>query len=251
MKIVTIAICIFCLNYSNVLGQDIETRGDELISWPYYTEKAKYIYGEDSLINFLKHYVKYPIVAIDSNFNSRTILKFEIDSADNLGNVKAVFCNIKGFGFEAEAIKVLMSTKGCWQSALRDSQKVNSLYRITVKSRPENTIESKDTIYNVWEVDVNPQILGHDSVQAYIASELEWPNQFGLVCGSYILSSSFVVDEFGYVSDISINSNVNVPFELVNTSKHFIIKTNGKWQPAQINNRRVKCKVTLPLIFEH
>ena len=60
-----------------------------------------------------------------------------------------------------------------------------------------------------------------------------------------------MVDEYGYVSDITTESEVNVLKELLDTAEQFIIKTNGKWQPAQINNQRVKCKLTLPLIFEH
>ncbi len=232
-------------------AQNVQSDSNELISWPYFTQKAKFIYGEDSLINFLKYNIKYPGVAIDSAYTSRTVLKFEIDSSDNLRNVKAVFCNIKGYGFEAEAIKVLMLTEGMWQSALRDSQKVSSYYRITIKSNSECSLASDNTIYNVWDVDIQPKLVGYDSNQEYVMSKLEWPASYNLTCGYFAIVLSFVVDEYGYVSDIKNESNDSVPTELVKTAQKFILKTSGKWQPGKNNKHSVKTKVTIPLIFDH
>jgi hypothetical protein len=249
LKLIIILFLLF--NYCVSNAQNTSADSSELISWPYFTQKAKFIYGEDSLINFLKLNVKYPSLAIDSSFNTRTVLKFEIDSADNLSEVKAVFCSVKGYGFEAEAIRALKQTELRWKSAMRDSQKVGSYYRITIKSNSECSLAIDNTIYHVWDVDIQPKMVDYGSIQEYVLSELEWPAEYGLVCGHYAVIISFVVDEFGYVSAITNESDTKVPTNLVEAAQKFVLKTNGKWQPAQINSICVKCKMTIPLIFDH
>jgi len=241
-------LALFC---SKANAQDAQSDGNELISWPFFTQKAKFIYGEDSLINFLRLNVKYPSLAMDSSFNARTVLKFEIDSADNLSQVKAVFCSAKGYGFEEEAIKALKQTKHLWKSAMRDTQKVNSNYQITIKSNSECSLASDNIIYNVWDLDTQPKMEYYGSIQEYALSELEWPLEYYSICGHFTVVISFVLDEFGYVSAITNESNTNVPANLVESAKKFVLKTNGKWQPAQINSVFVKCRMTIPLIFDN
>ena len=53
------------------------------------------------------------------------------------------------------------------------------------------------------------------------------------------------------MSAITNESNTNVPANLVESAKKFVLKTNGKWQPAQINSVFVKCRMTIPLIFDN
>ena len=106
-------------------------------STPYPDKMPEYVGGEDDLMTYLKHNIKYPKWELDSNIQGTVYVRFTIDIA---GKVKEpeIIRSVRGSrNFDAEVIRVISSMPD-WIPAELNKSKIDMKFTMPVKFMIDN-----------------------------------------------------------------------------------------------------------------
>jgi len=244
---ISLILCVF------LFCNSLKIKAQDFIELP---EKAEeFIYGNDSLLNFIKTHLEIPAKYEGVNLKQTIMLSFTIDTSGNVIDINILGKN-KDSILVNEGIRVLMLTSSNWLPASNGIHKIKMRHRlpITFNNQLETMHELlSDSIYISLEV-TQPATYkgGWDSLQAFIIRNMEYPNSAGLTCGYWIVTTEIIVDNNGALSNIKILDFTDGIPEGVSSSIINAIKlTSGKWSCAYKNNKPVNMKVRVPVTFRN
>lgn len=96
------------------------------------SERAMFRGGEDSLQRFIYDNMVYPQMARDSSVQGTVNVMFVVNQKGDVQNLVILGIH-KGYGLEAEAMRLIKQTSGLWKPAKQRNKQVNLRFRIPVK----------------------------------------------------------------------------------------------------------------------
>jgi protein TonB len=96
------------------------------------SEKASFPGGDEGLQRFIAENITYPPMALENDMQGTVNVMFVVDKSGRVKDI-AILGGKKGFGLEAEAMRVIKMTSGKWKPAKQRDKSVNMRFRIPVK----------------------------------------------------------------------------------------------------------------------
>ena len=111
-------------------------------------------------------------------------------------------------------------------------------------------ITDEEVVYEAWDVSEPAYFIqGDDSLQAFIATHLEWPKKAFGVCGSFIVAVQFIIEKDGRISGLSLLESSFKKYGFGEEAIRVIRLTNGIWHPAILNGEPVRMIFRMPIRF--
>lgn len=213
--------------------------------------------GREQLDLVLETQLTLPKVVLSSEFDLDFNLFFNIDTAGNAFNFKTDSRHYKVI--EAETQRILSFLKFKRTLHLPDEPRPYFLpfhisrdkYQKYYKQRSRLSFKKPlpaDSSYHVYSrADHSPEYYkgGEDGLKEFILTELEYPKIAAerSVEGTVIVE--FVVETNGYITNLITKQGVNAGC----TEEALRIIKQTKWQPAVLNNKLVRYRMSYPITF--
>lgn len=213
--------------------------GKEQLDWVFQTQLtlSKLILNPDFELNVTVFF------NVDSTGNA---VDLKTDNIQNNVLRKEVYRQFRFLKFK-RTLNLPDETRPYFSSFRISSDKYNKYYKQKSKLSFKKTIEA-DSSYSVYSrADKSPDYYrnGDDGLKEFILSEMEYPKIAveRSVEGTVILE--FIVETNGYITNVVSKQNVNAGC----TEEALRIIKQTKWQPAILNNKLVRYKMTYPITF--
>ena len=173
---------------------------------------------------------------------------FCIDSLGDICEAKAFEYNDRGYGMAEEGIRVISNSPD-WIPAKKNGKAVKSWSNYKIRFSISN---AKDSLYHTeteyTSVQLVPEFRGGPVAwNKYLEKNLNTslPYEKGAASGKYTVIVSFLVDKYGFISEIQADPS---PY---GTSEEAIriIENGPNWKPAVQNGHNVAYRVKQPITF--
>ncbi|MBO9727586.1 MAG: TonB family protein [Chitinophaga sp.] len=119
------------IHFTPVANRNIAVKEDAFICG-LEEEMPSFPGGEEQLVKYLEKNIKYPTAALKASISGTVFIQFTIGPTGIIHNVHPVGASPKGYGLEAEAIRVVKSMPK-WKPARRDGKAVEVLFNLPVR----------------------------------------------------------------------------------------------------------------------
>ncbi|PKV63190.1 TonB family protein [Pontibacter ramchanderi] len=233
---------------------------------------------EGAMQQTMKAHLALPAEAKKENLNARVVVKFYVDKAGQVSNVRLEGTKLKktvGPGSELDymdastfqlqnktilaklsesAMAAVKATSGQWEPALKSGQPTGAEVVLPVQflssesgqgsekmGTPSMTKYTKN-FYKAEEVDVKPT-LKDGSLERYLAKNLRYP-----AGADYegIIGLTYMVKENG---DVMTMIPTSIGKELHDMLSTAFRSTNGKWNPGKVDGQAVAVSQTVKILF--
>jgi TonB family protein len=213
--------------------------------------------GKEALQQVLETQLTLPKLLLTKDFSKEVIVYFELDSLDR---AKAVTFN-QGLNnlLALEIKRVLKFLRFNRKTAVSDTpyeyyltlqlstEKYNKYIKQKTKAFVKND-KSSDSTYVVYtRADRSPDYFkgGEEGLTEFVIGQLQYPDiaREKSIQGTVILD--FVVETNGFVTNIEVKQGVSGGC----TEEALRIIKLTRWQPAVLNNKYVRYKLTYPITF--
>ncbi len=214
--------------------------------------------GSLELKRFLDYHLIYPEKAVKEKTEGFVELKFVITKEGKAKDVNIIASLSQETNTEALRLFSLLE----WVPALQGSREVDAFHTIKVPfsiSKYKKSLKLRSGMESLNSISVDSSlslytkynegahfIYGRDSLANFLANELEYPNNARNQSIQGTATLSFVVEQNGFISNMSILNSLGGGCDIEAT--RVIGKT--KWKPAVNNGKLVRSRITYPVQFK-
>lgn len=203
------------------------------------------------LMGLIQSRINYPIAAFEANISGKVFVEFIITQTGEVADAKV----LKGIGYgcDEEALTAIISTSGNWNPASLNGKLIAYKQTLAIKFQPkidfqprqEEKEEAGDTTVFSF-VEIEPKPPGGD-LQKYFFEFLHYPKEAvdNEISGNVLVS--FVISSNGKVQDVHLLKGIGYGCD---EEALRVIKEMADWTPALNGGKRVKCRVTVPVVFK-
>ena len=199
--------------------------------------------GEDSLYAYIARNIKYPETAKKEKIEGRVFVTFVIEKDGQVSSAK-ILRDIGG-GCGEEAIRVVKNMPK-WKPGTQRGNPVRFRFNLPVSFGLErDVVVEDDEIFLV--VENEPEFLGgKDSLYAYIARNIVYPEAAKKENIEGQVYVSFIVEKDGQVSSVKLLRDIGggCGEEAIR-----VVKSMPKWKPGTQRGKPVRVQYHIPLHF--
>lgn len=221
-----------------------------------YAIEASPVGGKEAFEQVLQTQLTLPKTVLTSNFFSELKIYFNVDSAGSAVDLKfegqvnnllkkeltrmfrfIVFNKVQNIYHDPYYLDVKITT-----------DKYNRFFKQRYKVNMKKNTPAADSSYVVHtRADLAPEYFknGEEGLKEFILSNMEYPKLAieKSVEGTVVIE--FIVETNGYITGITPKHNVGAGC----TEEALRVITQTRWQPAILNNKLVRYKMTYPITF--
>ncbi|RYZ46998.1 MAG: energy transducer TonB, partial [Sphingobacteriales bacterium] len=219
---------------------DIFTSVDEIPTFPG---------GSEALSRFLALNINYPDSALARNVRGKVILRFVINEAGDINDIRIVRDIGSGCGIEAMRVVAGMPR---WSPGKIQGKAVKTYYTLPVQfdGMPEGSGEQAQDVDDVVFSMVDEEAEfpgGSKALQAYLATNLKYPDEARKDRTHGKVQMVFVVSRTGKIRDVKVKSGIGKGCD---EEAIRLIKAMPAWKPAVVSKKPVSCHYSLTVNFK-
>lgn len=211
------------------------------------TKYAQFPGGDSECSKWIKSNVIYPRACIDDSIQGSVFVKFTVEADSTITNIEVV--NDANELLSAEVIRAIKIMPK-WEPAEYGSQRVSSSANLQIFFGYGDddfyvTQVLDDRIFDVVE-EIASFPGGDSECMNWLRNNIRYPEKAEVkgVQGRVIVS--FIVNRDGSIVDVKV---VRSPDELLSNEAVRVVKLMPKWKPARLNNKTVRSRLNLPIMF--
>ena len=210
--------------------------------------------GSEKFMEYLSGNITYPEDAKEKGISGRVFIQFVIEKDGSVSNVK-VMKGIGG-GCDEEAVRVVKAMPK-WKPGIQKGKPVRVSYNLPLNFKLDEEYKpvkgetrADEKIYETPET--MPEYPGGmDGLKTYLQENLTVPEKYQNMDSKaeYRVMVKFVVAEDGSITDVEVPKPEPAKKDL-NDEAVRVVKGMPKWKPGTVNNKPVKVKYVIPILFK-
>ena len=213
-----------------------------------FDKKPEFPGGNQAMLKFIATHIRYPEEARNQGITGNVYVSFVVEPDGSLSHVKI----LKGLGYGCNAeVKRVILLMPKWHPGLVKEKPVRSYVAqaVSFRIKPLEKVEPDDKIYT--KVDSLPTFaVGKQGVEHFLISRLWYPKR---------TVKRNVVDTV-YVSFIIEKDNRITHIKLMKPKPHMtaydyeasrVVSLLPVVRPALLDNKPVRCRLYVPVVFDH
>lgn len=213
-----------------------------------FDKKPEFPGGNQAMMKFIATHIRYPDEARNQGVTGNVYASFVVEPDGSLSHVKI----IKGLGFGCNAeVKRIIFLMPKWQPGLVGGKPVRSYVtqEVSFRMKPWGNVTRGDRIYT--KVDSLPTFaVGKQGVEHFLISRLWYPKRTvrrNVVDTVYV---NFVVEKDNRITQIRLmkpKTYMNAyDFEAIR-----VVSLLPVVRPAILDNKPARCRLYVPVVFDH